>query len=131
MVVGLGIDMIAVGRLEAVLERRPERAPARLFTPGELADCEGRANPTECLAGRFAAKEAFLKALGTGLAGGVSWQDLEVSGGVGERPTLRVRGVAAERLGSLFADRVHLSITHDAGMAAAVVILEADDPPAG
>ncbi len=130
MVTGLGIDMIAIGRLQAALERRPERAPARLFTPAELAECERRASPIQCLAGRFAAKEAFFKALGTGLAAGVSWQDVELSGGVGQRPTLQASGAAAERLLALEVSRVHVSITHDGGMAAAVVVLESDGQPA-
>ncbi|MDH3734856.1 MAG: holo-ACP synthase [Gemmatimonadota bacterium] len=124
MVVGLGIDMIEVARLEHVLARHPDRAASRLFTPAELADCEGRANASECLAGRFAAKEAFLKALGTGLSRGISWQDIALSGGQGERPRLTASGRAAEHLDAIGASGIHVSITHDGGMAAAVVVLE-------
>ena len=124
MVVGLGIDMVQIARLEALFERHPERAQSRLFTPAELEDCRGRANASECLAGRFAAKEAFLKALGTGLAEGLSWHDVRLSGGQGERPRLHASGPAAEKLDALGATGIHVSITHDGGVAAAVVVLE-------
>ncbi|MFV1985750.1 MAG: holo-ACP synthase [Gemmatimonadota bacterium] len=126
MVVGLGIDIVEVERLEAVFGRHPERAPNRLFTTAELADCDGRSNPSECLAGRFAAKEAFLKALGTGLREGISWTDISLRSGEHGRPELDTTGAAARQLATLGASTVSVSITHDGGMAAAVVLIQTD-----
>jgi holo-[acyl-carrier protein] synthase len=126
MVVGLGIDMVDVERLQAVFERHPERAPNRLFTPAERADCDARSQPVQCLAARFAAKEAFLKALGTGLRGGIRWTDISLRNGAHGQPELDVTGTAAERLETLGASSVRVSITHDAGIAAAVVLIQAD-----
>jgi holo-[acyl-carrier protein] synthase len=124
MVIGLGLDMVEVDRLEAVLLRHPERAPDRLFTEAELADCKTRPNPSECLAARFAAKEAFLKALGTGLREGISWHDMSLRNGVHGRPELDVTGAAAARLEAMGSTGVFLSISHDGGMAAAVVVIQ-------
>jgi holo-[acyl-carrier protein] synthase len=126
MVVGLGIDTVEIARLGALLDRYPERGAARLFAPEELADCEGRSDPIECLAARFAAKEAFLKALGTGLRGGISWPEIRLSNGAHGRPVIETRDRAAETLEALGPTSVHVSITHDAGVATAVVVIEAD-----
>jgi holo-[acyl-carrier protein] synthase len=124
MIVGIGIDMVRVDRVAGLLERRPERATTRLFSEEERTACLGRARPEECFAARFAAKEAFLKALGTGWARGIGWREVEVSAGPGSRPYLRLSGVAARRLREAGGHAVHLSFTHDGGITAAVVIIE-------
>jgi holo-[acyl-carrier protein] synthase len=125
MIVGIGIDQVEIDRMEGLLSRRPTRAAERLFTAGERGTCRGRARPAECFAARFAAKEAFLKALGTGLGRGVAWHEVEVvvpdGGG---RPRLRLSGTAARRLREAGGGSVHLSFTHEAGAATAMVVLE-------
>ena len=125
MVIGLGIDVVEVARLEAVLARHPQRASDRLFTSEELAECASRRDSTPCLASRFAAKEAFLKALGTGLRDGIAWRHMSVRSGPLGQPKLVVTERAAEKLTELGGTAVHVSITHDAGVAAAVVVIEA------
>ena len=126
MVVGLGIDLVEVSRLEALLARHPERAAARLFTPDELAECGARGNPAECLAARFAAKEAFLKALGTGLRDGIAWRHIRLGNGTHGRPVIETTDRASEKLDALGATSVHVTMTHDGGIAAAVVVIEVD-----
>ena len=115
MILGIGTDLVPVARLEAALRRTPTLA-ARLFTPAEAA------LPLESLAARFAAKEALSKALGA--PEGLSWQDAEVVGGSGAPPRLEVRGTVAEALATLGATAVHLSLSHDGGLALAFVVLE-------
>ncbi|MDX1394135.1 MAG: holo-ACP synthase [Gemmatimonadota bacterium] len=126
MVVGIGIDMVDIERLEGVLERHPDRAADRLFNPTELADCAEKANPSECLAARFAAKEAFLKALGTGLRDGIAWREISLRTDPHGRPHIEASGAAAERVEALGASSIHVSITHDGGLATAVVLLQTD-----
>lgn len=126
MVIGIGIDMVEVARLEAVLLRHPERARERLFTASELADCDARPAPARCLAGRFAAKEAFLKALGTGLREGINWKDMSLHNDGHGRPELQTSGAAATRLEALGGATVLVSITHDGGFAAAVALIQTD-----
>jgi holo-[acyl-carrier protein] synthase len=124
MFVGIGIDMVQTERMAGLLARKPERAPGRLFSEEERAACRGRPHPEECFAARFAAKEAFLKALGTGWSRGIGWHEVEVSAGAGSRPYLRLSGTAAERLREAGGRSVHLSFTHEGGLAAAVVVIE-------
>jgi holo-[acyl-carrier protein] synthase len=108
--------LIEIGRLERALERRP-RLAQRLFTAGELAYARERARPARHLAARFAAKEAAVKALG----GGVPISDVEVVGGSGEGPSLRLHGPAGERARSLGL-QLAVSLSHSREMAAAVVV---------
>lgn len=124
MIVGIGVDLVRTDRIAGLLERKPERASRRLFSEEERAACRGRSRPEECFAARFAAKEAFLKALGTGWARGIGWHEVEVSTGSGSPPYLRLTGTAAARLREAGGHRVHLSFTHEGGVAAAVVIIE-------
>lgn len=124
MIIGIGVDQVEVRRMEELLRRHPERARQRLFTPGERELCDGRSDPAEAFAGRFAAKEAFLKALGTGWSGGISWRDVEVLGGPDERPTLHISGAAERRLQTAGGYDTHVSFTHDGGFATAVVVIE-------
>ena len=121
---GMGVDICKVERIAESLQRFGERMENRLFTPGELAYCRGHKDPLPHLAARFAAKEAASKALGTGIAGGVGWTQIEVVQPGGRVPTLRFTGVAQERLAAIGATRSHLSLSHDAGLAVACVVLE-------
>jgi len=115
MIVGVGVDVVDVARFEQTLLRTPALR-ARLFT-----DAEARL-PLGSLAGRFAAKEALAKALGA--PDGLVWRDAEISNDADGRPVLAMAGTVAARAGALNATRTHLSISHDAGIASAVVVLE-------
>jgi holo-[acyl-carrier protein] synthase len=123
MILGVGIDLLSIPRLEAALRRHP-RLRERVFTESERKACERKRSPLGSFAARFAAKEAAMKALGTGWARGVGWQDLEVVGGMGRPPGIAFHGAAKTRFEEMGATKAHLSITHEKEMAAAVVILE-------
>ena len=124
MVIGVGIDVVAVERIARVLRRRGERFLARVFTPAELASCPPGDQYARRLAARFAAKEAALKALGTGLAAGIRWREIEVRRPARGRPEIVLHGRAAAHAQSLGVDRLHLSLSHDGPYAAAVVVAE-------
>lgn len=126
MVIGIGIDLVAVDRIARVLRRRGERFLARVYTAGELAACPPGEQYARRLAARFAAKEAALKALGTGLAGGIRWREIEVRRAAGGRPEIVLHGRAAEYAAGLGVSRMHLSLSHDGPFAAAVVVAERD-----
>jgi holo-[acyl-carrier protein] synthase len=126
MIVGTGVDIAEVDRIKASIERFGRRFLERVFTPDEIRYCESKANKAERYAGRFAAKEAAMKAIGTGWSRGVTWQDVEVKRLPGGRPTMAFHGKAAEFAQRLGALRAHLSITHTAQQAIAQVILESD-----
>ena len=125
MIVGLGIDVAEIRRIRELYQRRGDRFCQRVFTPGEIAACLERVDPAPSLAARFAAKEAGMKALGTGWGAGVGWHDLEVVSAVGRPPRLRLHGTAAARASALGAQTFHLSLSHDGGVSVAVVVLEA------
>jgi holo-[acyl-carrier protein] synthase len=124
MIVGTGIDIAEVDRIAASLERFGRRFTDRIFTPDEIRYCESKANKAERYAARFAAKEAGMKAIGTGWSQGVRWRDIEVRRMPGGRPTVAFHGRAGEFFTRLGAQRAHLSLTHTRGVAMAVVILE-------
>ena len=124
MIVGTGIDVVEVPRLAAAIERFGQRFLERIYTPGEIRYCEAKANRVERYAARFAAKEAAMKALGTGWNRGVRWRDIEVRRQPGGRPTLVFSGKAAEFAAGLGAAHAALSLTHTASEAIAQVILE-------
>jgi holo-[acyl-carrier protein] synthase len=129
-IVGIGIDVVQIPRIRRLLERWQDRFLARVFTPDEVAYALGRHDPAEHLAARFAAKEATLKALGTGLSMGVRWREMEVRRTRGQRPTLVLSGRAAE-LGAARGVRVlHVSLTHDGDYAMAQVLAEGGPTPA-
>jgi len=117
VIVGVGIDVVDVARFMATVERVPALRE-RLFTPEE------RDLPPSSLAARFAAKEAIAKALGA--PGGMSWQDATVRRVLGEQPVVEVVGTVAARAAALGVARFHLSLSHDAGIASAMVVAEAD-----
>lgn len=124
MIVGTGIDIAEVPRIREVIERHGQRFLQRVFTEGEIQYCESKANRVERYAARFAAKEAGMKALGTGWNHGVRWRDIEVARQPGGRPTLLLHGKAAEFAAKLGTTNIALSLTHTAGQAMAQVILE-------
>jgi holo-[acyl-carrier protein] synthase len=124
MIVGTGIDITEVPRIAAAIERFGERFLDRVYTPKEIAYCRSKKNAVERFAARFAAKEAAMKAIGTGLRQGVTWRDVEVGREPGGRPTIIFSGRAAEFAAKLGAKRVHLSLTHSEQTAIANVILE-------
>lgn len=121
-VLGVGTDLVSVERIRRVACRYGERFLGRLFLPGERRYCEARKEPYPCYAARFAAKEAVLKALGTGLAGGTSWQDVEVVQENGA-PGVKLRGRAAELAAARGVEKVFLTLSHDGTYALAFVVL--------
>lgn len=124
MVLGLGIDVVEVDRLDRALKRHGERLERRVFTERERLDCRRRGDRVQALAARFAAKEACLKALGTGWAAGLGFRQIEVVRAASGDPRLRMHGAAAEHADRLGVKRCHVSLTHQPGVAAAVVLLE-------
>ena len=124
MIVGTGIDIAEVPRIAAAIERFGQRFITRIYTPTEIRYCDSKANRFERYAGRFAAKEAGMKALGTGWNHGVRWRDIEVLRQPGQRPTVVFHGRAAEFAQKLGVVNASLSITHSADQAFAQVILE-------
>lgn len=125
MIVGIGIDLIEVERVGRTTEKFGDRFLRRIYHPRELEQTRG--TRVQYLAARFAVKEALFKALGTGWAAGVKWVDVEVQNLDSGQPVLLLHGGAAERAESLGAVRRFVSITHTAGHAAAVVVLESKD----
>lgn len=124
MIVGTGVDLAEVPRIRASMERFGARFRDRIFTPAEIAYVERKANRYERYAARFAAKEAGMKAIGTGWRRGVTWHDFEVANLPTGKPTLLLHGVAAEFARRLSVRRVSLSLTHTAELGMAHVILE-------
>ena len=124
MIVGTGIDIAEVERIGLTIERFGRRFIERVFTAEEARYCESKVNKVERYAARFAAKEAAMKAIGTGWSRGVRWQEFEVKRLPGGRPTVVFHGRAGEFFAKLGATRAHLSLTHTKGFAMAVVVLE-------
>lgn len=124
MIVGTGVDLCEVPRIRASIERFGRRFIERIYTPGEIAYVERKANKFERYAARFAAKEAGMKAIGTGWRGGITWHDFEVANLPSGKPTLKFSGVAARVASRLGVKNVALSITHTAQQGLAYVILE-------
>jgi len=124
MIVGTGIDIAEVPRIRQSIERFGDRFVQRIFTAGEIHYCDSKANRFERYAARFAAKEAAMKALGTGWNHGVRWRDCEVTRMPTGRPTMTFHGKAAEFAAKLGAKNVALSLSHTVEQAIAQVILE-------
>jgi holo-[acyl-carrier protein] synthase len=124
MIVGTGVDLAEVPRIRAAIERFGPRFVERVFTPREIAYVQRKANRFERFAARFAAKEAGMKAIGTGWRHGVRWQDFEVANLPSGKPTLRFHGVALAFADKLGVRNVALSLTHTAEYGMAHVILE-------
>ena len=121
MIIGVGIDVCEIDRFATTLERSPGLVE-RLFTPDERVTASGSPRSVQSLAARFAAKESLAKALGA--PAGLAWQDAEVVTDESGRPSLLVRGTVAERANELGVGSIHVSLSHDAGVASAVVICE-------
>src|SRR5437764_14240061 len=124
MIVGTGVDLAEVERIRAAIDRYGGRFIALIYTPGEIAYVERKVNKYERYAARFAAKEAGMKAIGTGWRHGVRWQDFEVANLPSGKLTLQFHGVAAEFAARLRVRNVSLSLTHTAQYGMAHVILE-------
>jgi holo-[acyl-carrier protein] synthase len=124
MIRGVGIDLVEIGRMERAIERWGQRFLERIFCPEEINLCLKRARPGSCFALRFAAKEAFAKALGLGISRGLVWRDIEVVRDDLGKPGLELRNRAQEFLGSVGAERTWLSLSDESAIAVAVVVLE-------
>jgi holo-[acyl-carrier protein] synthase len=124
VIVGIGTDLAEVDRIRRAIERWGRRFIERVYTPGEIAYVQRKARPYERYAARFAAKEAGMKAIGTGWRLGVRWRDFEVTNLRSGKPTLLLHGVAGAFALRLGVRNISLSITHTAVQAMAVVILE-------
>lgn len=127
MILGVGNDLVEISRVGESIARFGDRFLARVFTLQEIEYCQRKADhATESFAARFCAKEAAAKALGTGIAGGVTWRDIEVVGTDGRRPALCLAGRAAACAEAMGMRRAHLSLSHSRNLAMATVILESD-----
>jgi holo-[acyl-carrier protein] synthase len=124
MILGIGLDLCEVDRIQRLLEKDRERFVRRVFLSGERAYCEARRRPAMHYAARFAAKEAFMKAVGSGWR--LGWWQVEVVRAASGRPELSVSGGAAQILKRRGVGRVHLTLTHTEETAAAAVILEGE-----
>jgi len=126
VILGIGTDLVVVSDLRRRMERTPEIVD-RAFDPAEVEYCRRMADPAPHLAARFAAKEAVMKALGTGWGKGVGFQDIVVVRDGDEAPTVTLRGVAADLLGRI-GGRVRLSLTHAGDLAVAFAVVDGDAP---
>ena len=130
MIIGIGSDVVDIRRVERLLERYGARFAERILTPFERAQVTSSVDFASYVAGRFAAKEALAKAVGTGLRHPVTWQNMEVRPDAMGRPHLHVSDELRRAVGRASL-RIHLSLTHDAGIALAMVVVEqtSDDGP--
>ena len=126
MIIGTGIDLVQIERIEQAMEKWGGAFERRVFTEAELEYCMKQKRPAEHLAARFGAKEAVMKAFGTGLSGGVSWKDAQVVRGSGGRPEVVLSGRLKELAGEMGVSAAHVSFSHDGGFAVAQVILTGD-----
>jgi len=124
MILGIGTDLAEVERIRESIARFGDRFLNRIYTAGERAYSASKANPVERLAARFAAKEAGMKAIGTGWSQGVTWHDFAVVNEESGRPTLALNGAAKRKADTMGVKRISLSLTHTSATALAVVILE-------
>lgn len=129
MIRGHGIDLVPVTRIQQVVERRGERFLKRILTEGEIEYCARFQDPERHWAARFAAKEAVMKALGTGWNVGVSWKSIEIVNLPSGQPTLVLSGKTAELARSLGVTATHVTLAHDGAYAVASVVFDGDDSP--
>ena len=123
MIVSIGIDLVRIDRLQSIAQRWENRFLARVYTRSERDACFARATPFPALAGRFALKEAVLKALGTGWSAGISWLDIEISTDTAGKPMIHASGTVKTLLESKQVSTIHASTSHDAHYAIGQVIL--------
>ena len=126
-IAGTGVDIVEVERVAALTERHGDRFVSRVFTQAEADYCRSRAVPAQHLAGRFAVKEAVLKALERGWLGGIAWRDVEVRNGPAGQPYVNLSGAAARRAHELHIASMHVSLSHTRGWAIAHAIAEAEE----
>jgi holo-[acyl-carrier protein] synthase len=124
MLVGTGIDLTEISRIERSIQRFGDRFLDRIYTASEKAYCQRKRSSAESFAARFAAKEAAAKALGTGISRGITWQEIEVTRELSGRPGLKLHGRAAAIAIRLGVTNVSLSLTHTSELAMAIVALE-------
>lgn len=124
MIIGIGMDLVSVQRIAALLERHGGRALTRLYGTDEISRCEQSRHPGQSYAARFAAKEAFFKAVGLGWAGGMGWSEVLVATAASGEPSIELEGRAAAVAAERGVKRMHLSLTHTAELAGAYVVLE-------
>jgi holo-[acyl-carrier protein] synthase len=124
MISGIGTDIVAIRRFQRFVDQNNTALLQRLFTEREQTLCSARKNSASCYAARFAAKEAFLKALGTGLRDGISWLDMEVALNDLGKPELLLTGRARDILATKGMSSAFLSLSHDGDNAIAMVVLE-------
>ncbi len=127
MIIGTGIDIVNIERIERMMDRWGNHFIQRVFTAEEIISCQKRSRPSECFATRFAAKEAFVKSLGSGLRNGMRWTDIAVANDAKGRPSLSFRGKAKEIVDSLRIRRSLVTLSHDHPYAVAHVLLEGID----
>ncbi|RII30573.1 MAG: 4'-phosphopantetheinyl transferase [Geobacter sp.] len=125
MIYGIGTDIVSIERFQRFVDQGNTSLLHRLFTAQEYELCSSRKDAAACFAARFAAKEAFLKALGSGLRDGMSWKEMEVVKDGQGKPELTLSGTASEIFGKKSLDKIYLSLSHDGGHAIAMVVLEA------
>ena len=123
MIVGIGTDIVKIDRIRRLLERYPGFKD-KVFRAGEISYCGGQSNPEQSYAARFAAKEALMKALGTGWDGRINWLDIEVIQAGRSRPEIQAHGATKETLDRLGVSGIHLSLSHEKEYALAFVVLE-------
>ncbi len=124
MIIGIGTDIVSISRIEKTVKRFGDRFINRVFTEVEINACKDKSDQSPHLAARFAAKEAVLKALGTGISQGIGFKDVEVTRESGKRPEIRLHQKAKEIAESLGYKSIHLSLSHDSGLALAFAVLE-------
>jgi holo-[acyl-carrier protein] synthase len=124
MIYGTGVDIVSVKRMQKVIERWGDRFIERVFTPGEIRICSSRAFPPSAYSMRFAAKEAFSKAIGHGMRNGIRWRDIEVFHYPGGRPGLRLHGRSEELCAKENLNGYHVSMSDDGEYGVAMVVLE-------
>jgi holo-[acyl-carrier protein] synthase len=126
MIVGVGLDLVKINRIRAITERWPSKFLDRLYTQAERRYCLARPSPYASLAGRFAAKEAVLKALGTGWSDGISWHDIQVLNDRTGRPRATVSGRVKTLMRRAGVTGIHVSLSHDTDYAVAEAVLTKD-----
>jgi len=122
-----GIDLVDFKQIERLMQRHGRRFVERIFTPGEQAYADSNKNPIEKLAGRFAAKEAILKLIGTGWRGKISWRDIEITNNKLGQPIVRICGEVERVAGRLGIDQISVSITHTSNFAIASAVAVAGE----
>jgi len=124
MIYAVGTDLVAVSRIEKIIEKWHEKFVRKIYSEGEIRYCSSRGYPAQHFAARFAAKEAFLKGVGLGMAGGVGFRDVEVTTGAGGEPELDFHGRAREMVDRAGITKSHITLSHTDRYAVAFIVLE-------